>query len=136
MDSLIRLVHEIHRRSIWQVMSVYAVGGWFAFEIVQSLTEGLGLPEWFPGLAFVLLIIGFPMVLATAIVQEGIASPEPPARPEGAPDEGRQEGGGGPFDQLFSWRNAIGGGVLAFALWGVVAAGWLVFRPDSITPSP
>jgi serine/threonine-protein kinase len=135
MDSLRRLVHEIHRRSIWQVMSVYAVGGWFAFEIVQSLTEGLGLPDWFPGLAFVLLIIGFPMVLATAIVQEGIASPEPRVRPEAASDEGRQERDGGPLDQLFSWRNAIGGGVLAFALWGVIAAGWLIFRPGAIMPS-
>jgi serine/threonine-protein kinase len=134
MDSMRRLVHEIHRRSIWQVMSVYAVGGWFAFEIVQSLTEGLGLPDWFPGLAFVLLIIGFPMVLATAIVQEGIASPEPPAPRERAPVEGPREEDGGSLDRLFSWRNAVGGGVLAFALWGVIAAGWLIFRPDSVTP--
>jgi serine/threonine-protein kinase len=135
MDSLRRLVREIHRRSVWQVMSVYAFGGWFAFEIVQSLTEGLGLPEWFPGLAFVLLIIGFPMVLATAIVQEGVPSPEPPARPEVAPGEGRLEGDGGALDRLFSWRNAIGGGVLAFALWGVIAAGWLVFGSGGVLPS-
>ncbi len=29
--------------------------------------------------------------------------------------------------RLLTWRNAISGGVLALALWGVVAAGWLVF---------
>jgi hypothetical protein len=141
MDSLKRLIHEIHRRSIWQVMSVYALGGWFAFEIVQSLTEGLGLPDWFPALAFVLLIIGFPMVLATAIVQEGIPSSELPAPPQGAPpqvapaDDGPDEGDG-PLDRLFSWRNALGGGVLAFALWGVIAAGWLIFRPDAPPSAP
>lgn len=27
---------------------------------------------------------------------------------------------------MFTWRNAIGGGVVAFALWGVVAAGWML----------
>ena len=132
MEPLKRLAREIHRRSIWQVMSVYAVGGWIAFEIVQSLTEGLGLPDWFPGLAFVLLIIGVPMVLATAIVQEGIGGPE-------APPSGHVAGTPAPppsaptaADKLFTWKNAIGGGVLAFALWGVIAAGWLLIGPQSI----
>lgn len=45
-----RLIHEIHRRSLWQVLGIYGVGGWIAFEIVQTLTEGLGLPAWFPAL--------------------------------------------------------------------------------------
>ncbi len=131
MEALKRLAREIHRRSVWQVMGVYALGGWFAFEIVQSLTEGLGLPEWFPGLAFVLLIIGLPMVLATAIVQEGLGGPQPP--PLGLADVGDLP----PTEptaltMLFTWKNAIGGGVLAFALWGVIAAGWLLFGPGTL----
>ncbi len=34
--------------------------------------DGLNLPEWIPGFAVVLLMIGLPIVLATAFVQEGI----------------------------------------------------------------
>ena len=25
-----KLVHEIHRRSLWQVLGIYLVGGWLA----------------------------------------------------------------------------------------------------------
>ena len=62
-----RLIQEIHRRSLWQVMGIYLVGAWIAFEVTQTLTEGLGLPAWFPPLALVLLIVGLPIVLATAL---------------------------------------------------------------------
>ena len=121
-----RLLREIHRRSLWQVLSVYLVAGWLAFEVVQGLTEGLGLPEWFPPFAVVLLIIGLPVVLATAIMQEG----PPGSGAEGAatsptPIPGRARSAG----SLFTWRNAILGGVGAFALWGVIAAGWMVLGP-------
>ena len=47
-NPLKRLVGEIHRRSLWQVLGIYIVGGWVVFQVVHSLTEGLGLPEWFP----------------------------------------------------------------------------------------
>jgi len=133
MEPLRRLAREIHRRSIWQVMSVYAVGGWIAYSIVQSLTEGLGLPYWFPPFAIVLLIIGLPIVLATAIVQEGVAGPEAP--PLGLADIGDVLADGQPrtVDRLFTWKNAIGGGVLAFALWGVIAAGWMLIGPGTVS---
>jgi hypothetical protein len=32
----------------------------------------------------------------------------------------------GSFWQIFTWRNAILGGVAAFTLWAMVAAGWLI----------
>ncbi len=50
------LIGEIHRRSLWQVLGIYLFGGWIAYEVVQSLTEGLSLPEWFPAFAVVLSI--------------------------------------------------------------------------------
>ena len=101
-NPLKRLIREIHRRSLWQVLGIYLVGGWIAYEIVQSLTEGLGLPEWFPAFAVVLLIIA------------DVGSPPVDAPPSAT-------------SSLFTWRKAFGGGVLAFALWGVVAAGWVLF---------
>ena len=34
-----RLIGEIHRRSLWQVLGIYVVASWIAFEVVQTLTE-------------------------------------------------------------------------------------------------
>ena len=70
-NPLKRFIREIHRRRLWQVLGIYVVSGWFVYEAVQSLSEGLGLPAWFPPLAFVFLLLGLPMVLATAFVQGG-----------------------------------------------------------------
>ncbi len=51
MAGLKQLIQEIHRRSLWQVLGIYAVASWVIYEVVQGLTEGLGLPDWFPALA-------------------------------------------------------------------------------------
>jgi len=135
-----RIIGEIHRRSLWQVLAIYVVASWAAFEVVQTLTEGLGLPGWLPGLAFVLLIIGLPVVLATAFVQEGGPTRStPPSLSE--LDEIFSEGEGAPkapasgLLALFIWRKAILAGMAAFALWGVVAAGWIAFDPEADGPS-
>ena len=45
MDRLRGLIHEIHRRSLWQVLGIYVVGAWIGYEVIQSLTEGMGLPK-------------------------------------------------------------------------------------------
>ena len=48
MSRLKQLIHEIHRRSLWQVLGIYLVVSWVVCEVVQGLTEGLALPQWFP----------------------------------------------------------------------------------------
>ncbi len=45
MSGLKRLIQEIHRRSLWQVVGIYLVASWIVFQVIQTLTEGLGLPE-------------------------------------------------------------------------------------------
>ncbi|HUG00653.1 MAG TPA: hypothetical protein VML95_02190 [Longimicrobiales bacterium] len=147
------LIREIHRRSVWQVLGVYLAGSWVALEVVGGIVESAGLPEWLPGMALVLLVLGLPIVLATAFVQEGApsgirsprdggeaagagrstdAQPHPrPASDDGATAAvGRSAGGAsmplGRLGSLLTWRNAIGGGVAALALWGVVATGLLL----------
>ena len=86
MSGLRRLVSEIHRRSLWQVLGIYLGGSWVAYQVVLSLVQGLGLPDWVPPVALILFLIGLPVVLATAFVQEG----PPAADPEAAPTAGRE----------------------------------------------
>lgn len=135
------LIQEVHRRSLWQVLAIYVVGAWIAYEVIQSLTEGLGLPHWFPGFAVVLFIIGLPVVMATAFVQDGTA----PARAEPAPtgeapgaleSEPEPTGDGRARRRFVTWRNAIAAGVVVFALWGVIAAGWLIFVGPTAAEQP
>ncbi len=119
MERLRQLIHEIHRRSLWQVLGIYVVASVAVFGGVATLGDYVLLPEWFSPLAFALLIVGLPIVLATAFVQEG--GPRREARDvEVAAPPGGAVG-------LFTWRNAFGGGVLAFALLGFVGTGWILF---------
>jgi eukaryotic-like serine/threonine-protein kinase len=150
---------EIHRRSIWQVLTVYLVGSWIGYQVVLSLSHGLGLPDWVPGLAVVLFIIGLPIVLATAFIQEG----GPVKGGRVASDDNRLEGlehavptaeaGGArvPADhapapaqasepapaaaRLFTWNKAITGGVLGFALLGLGATGFMGMRTLGVGPA-
>jgi eukaryotic-like serine/threonine-protein kinase len=153
-----RLVLEVHRRSLWQVLSIYLFGSWITMQVVQALTVSAGLPDWVPGFGLVLLLVGLPIVLATAFVQEGGpvgAGPEraasldgashdgashDPASPGPTPSVGASTGasaGPGPRRwslRLFTWRNAVVGGVLAFALLGVAATAFTGMRTLGIGP--
>jgi serine/threonine-protein kinase len=141
MSRLKGLIVEIHRRSLWQVLGIYLVGAWIGYEIIQSLTEGLGLPQWFPALAIVLFIVGLPIVVATALVHES-------AEPEHLPPEAEiprvgaeltvARGEAGSRQRLLTWRNAGLSFVAALAVWGIIATGWwaLVGRAASQTAAP
>ena len=76
MSRLKRLIQEIHRRSLWQVLGIYIGGAWVALQGIEALVSVLGLPEWIPAFALVLLIVGLPIVLATAFVREGAGAEE------------------------------------------------------------
>jgi eukaryotic-like serine/threonine-protein kinase len=74
-----RLIREMHRRSIWQVIGIYIVGAWIALQVILALHAALALPDWVPPLAIVLFMIGLPIVVATAFVQEGPPMRDNPA---------------------------------------------------------
>ena len=124
MSRLRQLISEVHRRSLWQVLLVYAGASWAVFTVVQTLTEGLGLPEWFPAFALVLLLVGLPIVLATAFVREDTASPQPRdptllgEQPLVSPAR---------VATYLTWPRAILGGVLAFAGLALISA-FIVIR--------
>lgn len=131
-----KLIHQIHRRSLWQVLVIYITASWVVLEVTDVLASNFGLPEWFPAFALGLLLLGLPIVLATAFVQEGgptgvrEGSAEPTSTVGSEADLARiaSEAAAGSA-RIFTWRNAIGGGVLALALWGIFATGWILLRP-------
>ncbi|MBI4513935.1 MAG: hypothetical protein HY702_07475 [Gemmatimonadetes bacterium] len=81
-----------------------------------------------------LFIVGLPIVLATAFVQEGgpplgrrydatlLPGVETEVRARAGRPTARR------VHRLLTWRNAFMGGVFTFALWGVIAAGWLLLK--------
>ena len=80
-------------------------------------------------------------MLATAFVQEGIGSRAPEEAPQSLADAGEvppavvQPAGAA---KIFTWRNAIGGGVVALAVWGLVALGWVFLGgagPEGVAPT-
>lgn len=157
MQRIRAIIHEIHRRSLWQVLGIYLVGSWIGYEVIHGLTEGLGLPDWVPPFAVVLFIIGLPIVLATAFVQEGppsasaVARPAAPsvpvsARPSSSPTRPEpaaraSAGSADPAaaadrsaDPWLTWRRSIAAGVTAFLLLGLTAGGYMGIRNAGIGP--
>jgi tetratricopeptide (TPR) repeat protein len=156
MSDLKRLVRDLHRRSLWQVLLVYLTASWVVYQIALDLAEGLGLPDWVAPTVLILLMVGLPVVLATAFIQEGTPGqsdggpiePGTPAVPSGplgtaeatpSPDPPASrsvaaEPGGSPWG-YFTWRNAIVAGVGAFALLGLVVVLFMGSRMLGIGPA-
>ena len=57
MSSLKRLIGEIHHRSLWQVLLIYVGAAWACFELIDTVTDRLGLPAWLPGLGGTLDVV-------------------------------------------------------------------------------
>lgn len=150
MNAVKQIVREAHRRSLWQVFGVYLALAWGVYQVVKELTELFGLPDWVPGLGIVLLLIGLPIVLATAFVQEGApgrrAEPQvaEPIDPTLLPMREATSSGGAPGAEaaaaprphhlLFTWQRALLGGVVAFLLLGITAGGYMGLRNAGVGP--
>jgi tetratricopeptide (TPR) repeat protein len=113
------LLNELHERSLWQVFGMYLGASWVVLQVVDVIGNNFGLPDWVAPAALTLLLIGLPIVLATAFVQKGLRS-----RPTDSTGAGR----------LFTWKKALTGGAGAFALLAVVAGAWLAMRTAGIGP--
>ncbi len=141
MNRLKRLIVEIHRRSLWQVLGIYVVGAWIALQVADTVTAALGLPDWVPQVALVLLIVLLPVVLATALVQEGAPTPSredttPPTDEQVAPGERRPDAGLGivGLRQLLTWRNALLAGLAMLALLAVLVTSYMGLRTAGVGP--
>jgi TolB-like protein/Tfp pilus assembly protein PilF len=110
-----------HKSSLWKVLGLYGAGSWVVLQVVDVLAQNAGLPGWVFTLALILLIMGLPIVGATAYLHglgRRLDSESSESAVRGTPSAPRQ---------LFTWRNAISGGVGALALWGILVTGWLFF---------
>jgi eukaryotic-like serine/threonine-protein kinase len=125
MSFIRRLIIEAHRRSLWQVLAIFIASGWAVLQALDVLINQGVLPGWVFRAGIALLLLGLPMVLATAFVQEGMP-PRGPA-PSVTPEMPHTAPRGTPH-RLFTWRNAMLGGVGAFALLGFASAGYMGMR--------
>ncbi len=94
--------------------AVYLGASYVALEVVGLFVEQLGLPEWVFIGTVALLLIGLPIVLATAFVQKGWRSTPQSETPSSLIEQsGERRTGGKPTGAaagvrgLLSWRNAI-----------------------------
>ncbi len=112
----VRLLNEIHRRSVWQVLAGWGIGSWVIYELARSLADLLGFPLWFGrGLLVVLLAI-LPLLLLTGFVR------------------GRRAAVGSIEGRWLSWRSAGLASVLALVLLAVVTGAQMAMRSLGIGP--
>ena len=128
-------------RSLWQILAFYAAASWVVLQVVDVVKDNLGLPDWVFPFAMLLLLIGLPIIVATAVVQGrhaagggstgseagSVTRPEesqPPLAPASDLSPRR----------LFTWRNALVGGGLAFVLLAAVTTGFMFMRNQGIGP--
>ncbi len=132
------LLSEIHRRFLWQALAIYIIVAVIAYHVSGHIAATRNLPDWFVEVSVILLIVGLPIILVTAAVQEGIPSPgrsDPSLRVDVSAESGPPQIDRHPrtgMARLFTWRNAIMGGVAAFTLWAIIAAGWLILAEQLV----
>ncbi len=140
--SIRKLAREIHRRSVWQVLAGFLFLSAVVIEGVSLVTRLVGLPLWTPTMTVILLAIGLPIVVATAVVQGGL----PWLRIEDVVDPNELQGRT-PAEvhvvpeahplygvTILTWRNAILGGVMAGALLVTSVAAYLAMWALGIGP--
>lgn len=125
-------------RSLWQVLALYAGASWVVLQVVDIVQDNLGLPDWVFPFAMLLLLVGLPIIVATAVVQGRQAATDGPeagapavAGAARAPEVTVSEISP---RRLFTWRNALIGGGLAFVLLTVVTTGFMFMRNRGIGP--
>ena len=110
---------------VWGVLAVYLGASWVVLQIVDVIKQNLGLPDWVFPFALLLLLIGLPIILATAFLQGGSVPAEATDDAgAAASDSGQLEtdlvayGIPPPGRHLLTGKNALLGGGLGFLLFG------------------
>jgi len=137
------LAERMRASHVWGVLAVYLGASWVVLQIVDVVKQNLGLPDWVFPFALLLLLIGLPIILATALLQGRARSEAEPAAPDAgsAPvltDSGRVvtpvESDLSAGRRLFTWRNALLGGGLAFLFLAAATGLFMYMRTSGIGP--
>ena len=70
MSRLKRLIVKTHQRSLWQALAVYVGASFGVIGVADIFIEYFGLPRWLIWLAFSLLVVGLPVVMAISLAKE------------------------------------------------------------------
>ncbi|MDP2470848.1 MAG: tetratricopeptide repeat protein [Candidatus Palauibacterales bacterium] len=128
----------LKRSAMWRVLAVYVGASWVVLQVVDVVKQNMGLPDWVFPFALVLLLIGLPVMLVTAILQAGpskgavaTAGADSGAT---APGDATERTGELSSRRLFTWRNALLGGAGAFVMLALVTGGFMFMRTRGIGP--
>jgi eukaryotic-like serine/threonine-protein kinase len=110
--------------SLLSVLGVYLACSLGIVGLTSIAMLKLGLPDWVMPGAALLLLIGLPIIIATALLHRGgMASPR----------SRRLVSGRAPWRWL-TWRRAISGGVVAFSSLGIAVGGYMAMRALGVGP--
>lgn len=108
-----------------RVATLFAGAAAAVLGVVYLLMRFLGLPDWVFAGAVLLLLLGFPIMLLTGLLERRRAQARTTGwvttTPTGLP-------------ALFTWSKAIRGGLVAFAALGVGTVGWTLMRILGVGP--
>ena len=119
-EQAIRQSHPARVAAVFAAVSAVVLG------VMHLLVHQLGLPDWVFFGAIVLLLLGLPIILVTGHLERRRALARASGRVVTTPTVG--------LPGWFTWRWAIRGGVLAFALLGVAAVVYTAMRLLGIGP--
>ncbi len=130
---------EASGRSLWQVLALYAGASWVVLQVVDVVKQNLGLPDWVFPFALLLLLIGLPIIVATALVQkrptlEAVRAVGDSGTEPGAVSESPVGPQPAAHHRLLTWKNALLGGGLALVLLVAVTSGFMFMRNAGIGP--
>ncbi|HUP90096.1 MAG TPA: hypothetical protein VM100_12115, partial [Longimicrobiales bacterium] len=104
----------VSNAKLGRVLAIYASASFAVLQVVDLFQDRLDLPDWVFPAAVVLLIVGLPIVVLTAIVQVQDFSPF--------------------IERHFTWKRSLMGGALAFLVLGLSAAAYVGSRKLGIGP--
>jgi eukaryotic-like serine/threonine-protein kinase len=123
-QELDRLSLPPRRLPLLAILGIYVGCALVVLALAYLAMFQLGLPDWVVPSAIVLLLIGLPIILATASLQ--------------GPHRATVGGGARPVrpssSHWLTWRRAISGGVFAFSGLGLVVATYMALRALGVGP--
>jgi len=74
---------RIRNARLFRVFIFYLGAAWVVLQVTETIQDGFNLPDWVMPFALVLLLVGFIVVMGTALVQAGLGKIASDDRPAG-----------------------------------------------------